>query len=448
MMRRHLLIAVLLLAASAGCRESPPITGTLPLDPVVRVATFGTWAGGPFVLHLTRFPTPPQVVEALIWGSTYPMRAIDDTTWMTILPSTIEPNTYPVSVRAADSTWDAGYVNAAGFTSSRRHATGAPLDRVVRYSIGESAKLMVPTDSALVFLDLGTGSAIIDPRLGSTADAGPAPTEDPLVWILQPSVGGPLERWRIWPFLERMDTVPRFGIDRFRAYALFDFEVIAGFAGQEGWVRELRHDASYRDLFTMTAERPVRFVISPYGQFATLVGGPVSVDGDPAGGPPLFHLANRDMRGTLRDLPWLADLDFDRFSGDMVMSAPAEDGAITRLRVQSPYLESPALDTTYTAPIRGVAFARQYGLVYVATGPNPNTLDLVVYQQAGTLVPIATMRTTCNPACGDRMLIVPGANSGVHVVEPDDAGGLTSYQFSTGAPYDVWVARLPRTPSP
>src|SRR5690606_5131899 len=150
-----------------------------------------------------------------------------------------------------------------------------------------------------------------------------------------------LERWRIWPFLERMDTVPRFGIDRFRAYALFDFEVIAGFAGQEGWVRELRHDASYRDLFTLTAERPGPFVISPYGQFATLVGGPVSVDGDPAGGPPLFHLANRDMRGTLRDLPWLADLDFDRFSGDMVMSAPAEDGAITRLRVQSPYLESP-----------------------------------------------------------------------------------------------------------
>src|SRR5690606_35082873 len=139
--------------------------------------------------------------------------------------------------------------------------------------------------------------AIIDPRLGSTADAGPAPTEDPLVWILQPSVGGPLERWRIWPFLERMDTVPRFGIDRFRAYALFDFEVIAGFAGQEGWVRELRHDASYRDLFTMTAERPVRFVISPYGQFATLVGGPVSVDGDPAGGPPVFHLATRHMRG-------------------------------------------------------------------------------------------------------------------------------------------------------
>lgn len=439
--RHHLALIALILGATA-CTESPPLAGSQPPPPVVRLATPAVWPGGPIVMHLTRFPESPVEAGVRLWSVTYPMHQVDDTTWVAVVPPTIRPGWVDATVMAADTAWDAGIVRIAGAADRRVHPTGAPFSQLVPYSIGENAKLMVPTDSDLVFLDLETGSAITDPRLRSTAAGGPAPTNDPLVWILQPDRGGPLERWRIWPVLDRLDTLPRFGIDRFSAYALFDFEVIAGIPDDRGWVRELRHDGSHRDLFGLVADGPVKIRISPDGSLATMVGSRVTVEGSSGTGAPLFHLDLRDVTHPLPDMPWLADAAFATYGDFLAVTGPDAAGHATRLRVIGRYGPAAALDTTYAAPIRGIAFDPDWTMLYVATGSDSTTLDLVVYQWTGSYTRIGDMRMACEPTCGDRMLVVPSITGNVFVVEPDASGGLVAYRFIKGSPYEFWAARL------
>jgi len=426
-----------------GCR-SPDLTGLdpdvprLPETPPVAVFTSpSAWAGGTFRVRVDGVEAPPPLLELRLGSLRLDLISQGDSTYLGRLAPT------------APAGWEEGHVTLEGsevtlptlrvlnVRDTRNYPLTTTRRATTRFSIGQNAKLMVPTPDRLVFLDLDVESMVSDERLQSTAPGGPAPTADPLVWVLQPTVDGPLERWRIWPSLDRLDTLPRFGHGHFEAFALLDFEFFLGVTdARRGWVRELRHDATYRDRITLDVIGPQRVVVAPNGGRAILVGyqpGYQRAGQSAVLGVPVLEPATGEVAFTIRNLPNIVAADFARYGQHLAVAGDSATGPARTLRVMDGYGGNLWLDTTYVAPIRGLGFDEYRPLLYVVTGDTPATIDVVVYKQhSGWFEQVGLMSAPCVTGCDGGMLVVSSVLENMYVVGFDSTTGrLTATKFWT-----------------
>ncbi len=194
----------------AGCGSDGP--SQPPFDQPVTVSASDVWAGGTVQLQSDDFSAGGDDLTVTIGGVVAAATRVDDNTFRVAIPGDLS------GLRSLVVTWRGVERTLApltlyGFDVFSLATVFLPQDQLV---IPGAQPLVIGGDlnDDLVFINLVTGAEQIFPGMQTTgAMHGPGITYDPDVFILAPGSGSGLpERWRLFPTLQRIDSLPSPGL--------------------------------------------------------------------------------------------------------------------------------------------------------------------------------------------------------------------------------------------
>lgn len=195
-------VAFMLVACSSNDGPPPP-----PFDGPISASPAELWASNTLTLRAADFAVGGDDIAVTIGGLAAPATRADDTTFSATVPSELGGRATLV-VRWRDVERTLAPLVVYGFDRVLTGSVLLPWD--LRVLPGTEPVVMAgDLSNNLVLWNLVTGVEQLVPGVhGLDRSRGPGPTPDPNIYLLSPPNAPFVERWRLFPTAERLDTLP------------------------------------------------------------------------------------------------------------------------------------------------------------------------------------------------------------------------------------------------
>lgn len=429
--------AVLLVVSLFACSSEVLGPGG-PFPPVVSLASPGAWAGGELQVRSAAFAASNTEVHVTLGGQTLAeTRVVDDTTIGFAVPAALAGN-HPLVVTVDTFQVTLPAVTVYGMTGLRSYPGGIidPVPSTIKWRRGEAAAVLVDYDAGLASIDLDAGTVGTFPgTLHALGLTGPGPTSDPDVWLLHPASDGNIERWRLFPTVARLDTLPRayFGTNQRSLIAMFGPSAVAAFVGDLGTVWHQTTATAWAQDHMMNYEGDRRIGIAPGGARATLrtSGGFHDFGASDGRGVAVFDGTDGSIAYVL-PVAWRSvdAFDFSDDGADLALVTGTSVNGLSLLKMVAAVDGALEWETDFgTTRIFGLGFDPWRPYLYAALHDD-HGMALAVLDRA-TGQEIARLPAACGLHCWDEAQVVVSPAEAVYVVETGEPGeGVVATRFS------------------
>ncbi len=422
-MRLRLPILLLLLAA---CESEGPVTP--PLAPSYTLPA-RAWAGGQLVIRSDSFSAVTAVPTVRIGTVDVTVQRQGDTAFVAAVPDSM------AGARTVQLTWPARSVTAGSVVIDGVVAqTTIPFtypgisNPGTAVGVGGTARVLALSgankEAALIDLDAGSVT-LLGPRMGPTGTWEPGPTTDPNVFLFTTSTSNQLERWRILPTTQKLETFAAQLPSQLPSLAEFRPGQMLAYSGSiPNWVTYSPAQPALPPNVYLKSEGNDRIALSPRGDRLVVNGNNVvdALDGVGDGTPLTATVAAIALPGrTVAFLiPGIRSSYNQAFSangdelaviasavapatGGRLAVVDADNGAVRHVRVLG--------DSSVTA----LAYDPTRPLLYLLL-TRPNAPKQLVILERTMWKEVGRVTIECQSSCAEA-LVVPSSQQAVFVLE-------------------------------
>lgn len=432
-------LALIGLLGACGSSESaaPPFDGPVSASPSQ------LWASNTLTLRAADFAAGGDDIEVIIGGVATAATRVDDTTFSVTVPAELGGRPTLV-VRWRDVERTLAPVVVYGFDRVLTGSVLLPWDLRVLPGT-ESVVMAGDLSNNLVLWNLVTGAEQLVPGAhGLDRSRGPGPTPDPSIFLLSPPNAPFVERWRLFPTAERLDTLP---VAPARQVLQLSQNVVFSSTAHDYWMLT-RSDASapFVEIYRERGEETEGVFLSPRGDRAA-----INIDGPVPNGVPVFDAATGAVAWRVSSFRGITGTEFNADGATLLFVGPdsAHGLADTRFPVQGFRVELRDATTGEVRAARaidrnlaGATFDPVADLVYVITS-RPRvigTTDIgpgILVLRRSTLATVAELEvpastTGCLNACYKAVVAV-SAEPALYVVTEVEGNVMGRYRFTMPA---------------
>lgn len=431
-MRYQLPIALLLLAA---CEAEGPVTP--PLVPSYTLPA-RAWAGGQLLIRSDSFSATTAMPTVRIGTVDVLVQRQGDTAFVAAVPDSM------AGARPVQLIWPARSVTAGSVV-----VDGVVAQTTIPFTypgisnpgtvvgIGGTARAIALSgankEAMLIDLDAGTVSPI-GARMGGSSTWEPGPTADPEVFLFPTATRNQVERWRVAPSPQRLETFSVFLPSYMPSFAEYaPGEVLAQSGSAPQWATHSPERFFVPPTVTPRAEGNDRITLSPRGDRLISNGSGLRVEdgGTTVGvGAAVVGLPQRQV---MFRIPGLRESLYQAFSrdGSELALLGAQDG-VGRVLVVVDATDGAVRHTRLMADSLGwaVAYDPVRPLVYLLVAPSGarNRAALLVLDRVGWRQ-VGRIAIDCSTKCSEAV-IVPSSQNAVYVMGRGDFTAIHSVRVS------------------
>ncbi|MEO8480154.1 MAG: hypothetical protein ABI542_11040 [Gemmatimonadota bacterium] len=430
----RLLPRLLVVGALLGCPNSPTTPGKVTTGPF-RLEQSGYWAGSAVVL---RGPSPESGNgELRVGNKTISVTRLNDSTLAGQVPGETGGGWQPalLTFRGREFPLDSVLIYGATLQGASAQQAVPGTEVLVTftnpYDYLRRPTVLTPLEGGVLLTDADFVSYWLLPGLSAFGMGSPGPTPDPLEWIFHRDRDGPFERWRLGAQPELVDTVPSFGWQEFRAYAVLGPNTVLVFPDDTGWVARRDGDGVFRLGAPFVHEGHKRVVLPPRGDRAALIagGGRVAGSSRPAG-IPVFSIPDGEVVYRIPEFQAVGAADFSADGKVLVVAGSKYAGApktVLLLRASDGTIM--ARQTT-DYPVDAISFDPFRPYIYAASMISAERQQVEVLARDGLGI-VGRMTAYCGSSCRGMATLLVDPILGVAVVRYDSTGpALDLVRFS------------------
>ncbi len=379
-LNRLALGALLVLAACGESNDPPPPPPTL--DGPITLSATSMWAGESLTLASADFAqvSANDSVIVVVGGSRVRATRIDETHFSINVPAD-RGGTFDVKVQWRGLEQDAPQVTLYGFDRFQATDVHFLWDQLVIRGPEPQVLAGDNLTGDITLLNVVTGGVTRAPNLYPTNwYRGPGPTYIPGVYLVSPLGATRVQRWRLHPTIELLDSLPL--PPQTRQYMQFSpFALFRSSHHEFSVSRRTDSTSPFLVEDTFRGEETEGALMSPRGDRATIL-----IDGL-ADGVPVFRTSDGALAWRATSLHGAAGGEFNADGSRLLFAGPdsahrLEDPEGYRVEVRDATSGAVEGFRTFNVVTKGAAFDPASNLVYVVGGRphdgDTNLLELVV----------------------------------------------------------------------